>query len=107
MSAYTQGKLLREISVSAAMSKAVLSCKPGDTIASAERLMKENQIRRLPVIDHDGNLVGILSLNDVAQEAAQQRTQKKKEVSDAEVGETLGAICRPRPAREPAVAAAS
>ena len=78
MAAYTQGKLLREIPVSAAMNKSVHSCKPNDTIASAENLMKEKQIRRLPVIDNDGNIVGILSLNDVVERRHRNGRRRRK-----------------------------
>jgi CBS domain-containing protein len=35
-------------------------------IAEAAELMKEREIRRLPVLDHDKRLVGIVSLADVA-----------------------------------------
>jgi len=35
-------------------------------ISEAAELMKEREIRRLPVLDHDERLVGIVSLADVA-----------------------------------------
>jgi CBS domain-containing protein len=35
-------------------------------ITEAARLMKENQVRRLPVLDSDKRLVGIVSLGDLA-----------------------------------------
>jgi predicted transcriptional regulator len=31
-----------------------------------ERVMEKNQIRRLPVVDHDNRIVGIVSLDDLA-----------------------------------------
>ncbi len=31
-----------------------------------ERVMEKNQIRRLPVLDHDNRIVGIVSLGDLA-----------------------------------------
>ena len=93
MAAYIQGRALRDIQVSTAMSDNPLSCSSEDTIATAENLMRDKTVRRLPVIDNDGRLVGLLSLNDIAREAARQRRNGKKEVSDAEVGETLSALC--------------
>lgn len=99
IAAYTRGKPLREIDVAAAMGnggRTVLTCRADDTIATAETILRKNQVRRLPVTDSDGRLVGLLSLNDLACEARRERGQKKKEVSDAEVGETLAAICEHR-----------
>lgn len=65
MSAYTRGKPLSELSVSAAMSTGVVSCRPGDTLRAVMDAMATHQIRRVPVLD-DGILVGIVSLADVA-----------------------------------------
>ncbi len=104
IAAYTQGKSLNEIPVTVAMSQVVQCCRLGDSVSSAERLMREKRVRRLPVIDDDGRLVGILAINDIAQEAAKERKQRRKEVSDAEVGETLSFVCEPR-ARGEAVGA--
>lgn len=49
------------------------------TTAAAAELMGEHQIRRLPVVDDDENIIGILSLGDLA----------VKEGRDARMGETL------------------
>jgi len=93
MAAYLQGRSLRGIHVSSLVANNVVSCSPEDTIAAAENLMRDRTVRRLPVIDGGGHLVGLLSLNDIAREAARQRTNGKKGVGDAEVGETLSALC--------------
>ncbi len=107
MAAYTQGGSLRMLRVSSAMSKKVYSCKPEDTLAAAEELMRANLIRRLPVTDAEGHLVGIISLNDIAREAQSERTRAKKEITIDEVGLTLAAICSPRLPRAVATAAAA
>lgn len=39
---------------------------PGDTVAAAVHAMRENAVRRLPVLDDDGRPVGIVSLGDLA-----------------------------------------
>jgi CBS domain-containing protein len=107
MAAYTQGGSLRMLRVSSAMSEKVYSCKPEDTLAAAEELMREKMIRRLPVTDAQGHLVGIISLNDVAREAEGERARPRKDVTADEVGLTLAAICRPRlPSVIPTAAAA-
>ena len=47
------------------MSKNVVSVLPGDSIEDAATLMVEKRINRLPVIDEEGSLVGILSRRDI------------------------------------------
>ena len=69
MAAYTQGQPLWAISVSSAMSHVVHGCLPGDSLSRAELLMRAHQVRRLPVMGFDGQLIGILSLADLAREA--------------------------------------
>ena len=72
MAAYTQGRPLGEMQVSSAMSRQLFSCRPEDSLAKAEEIMRTNRIRRLPVIDADRHLVGILSLDDIAREATRE-----------------------------------
>lgn len=96
MAAYTQGKALAEIPVSAAMAHKVIACKPGDDIRHAEALMRDSLIRRLPVLDENGRLVGIISLNDIAREAETERRTGVKEVSGQEIVETLAMVSQPR-----------
>ena len=66
MAAYTRGLPLSELAASSAMSTALHSCKPGDSLRSLMDAMAKYQVRRVPVIDEDGKLVGIVSLADVA-----------------------------------------
>lgn len=101
MAAYTQGRPLRDIPVASAMSRRVCSCRPTDTITVALKVLETNQLRRLPVVDADEHLVGLLSLADLAREAAHERGQRAKHVKADTVGEALEAICRPhQPARD-------
>ena len=48
-------------------SKDVVTIDPEQTVEEAARLMAEHQLRRLPVCEEDGKLVGILAQADVAQ----------------------------------------
>jgi len=98
MASYTQGKSLQDIRVRTAMSKELWSCRLNDDLSDAERTMREHQVRRLPVIDARGDLKGILSLSDIAREAAREARDRPKqiEVSYTDVAETLGAINVPR-----------
>ncbi|MGO9057743.1 MAG: CBS domain-containing protein [Candidatus Binataceae bacterium] len=70
MAAYTQGKALEALRVDAAMARKVVSCRAEDDLNSAAQVMRQNQVRRLPVTGSDGTLVGLLSLDDLACEAA-------------------------------------
>lgn len=53
-------------------------------VREAARLMQDNQIRRLVVLNHDKRLVGILSLGDLAVETGDERLSGKtlEEVSE-------------------------
>jgi CBS domain-containing protein len=96
MAAYTQGRPLRELPVRNAMSASLYACKPSDSVEEAEAILRQGKVRRLPVVDESDQLVGIVSLSDVANAAARGRHAKKPAVSELEVAETLAAICEPR-----------
>jgi len=98
MAAYFQNRPLTEIRISDAMSNQIFSCHDDDAIEAAERAMREHQIRRLPVIDEGGRILGILSLNDIALQAERERrsTKGRKAVKSEEVAATLAAVCEPR-----------
>ena len=41
-------------------------CQPQDSVAEALAIMAENRVQRLPVVNAEGQLVGIVSISDVA-----------------------------------------
>ena len=43
----------------------VVSCE-GENLDHCERLMQEHQVRRIPIVDEDGRVMGIVSLADLA-----------------------------------------
>ena len=99
MAALTRGEPLHNIPVAIAMSKEVRACPPDATLAQAEQIMRAGQIRRLPVVDAEGALVGIVSLADLARLAAPEdgaSGRKKRDLSADEVTGTLAAICSTR-----------
>ena len=63
--AVAEGKL--EATVGEIASKDVVSIDPQQSLEEAARLMAQHQIRRLPVCEEDGRLVGIIAQADVAQ----------------------------------------
>jgi CBS domain-containing protein len=95
MAAAMTGKDLSNISVNEVISGAVLGCNSEDDIHQALVTMRENQLRRLPVLDDEGKLQGILSLNDVVLKTEQLQERKAGALS-VDVLETLKAICEHR-----------
>lgn len=93
MDALFQGKALQELRVSEAMSKSLTTCRPSDSLAQAERIMREARVRRLPVVNGDGALLGMVSLADLAREAVREHALPRKEVTETDVGNTLASIC--------------
>jgi len=49
-------------------SREITTVRPTDSVGSAVRLMRERALRRLPVVDAGGIVVGIVSLGDLAVE---------------------------------------
>jgi CBS domain-containing protein len=56
-----------ETQVGQIASKDVVTVDPQQPLEEAARLMAEHQIRRIPVVEEDGKLVGILAQADVAE----------------------------------------
>jgi CBS domain-containing protein len=95
LAAYATGKRLVELHVADVMAKQVVSCLPHDDIAAAELMMRQHQIRRLPVLGFEDQLVGIVSLNDLSRAAARPEAYDRA-LSAAAIEETLAAVCAPR-----------
>jgi CBS domain-containing protein len=52
------------------MSEGIIYCRADEDLADAVHLMEQRQIRRLPVIDDNKRMVGILALGDVSHAGA-------------------------------------
>jgi CBS domain-containing protein len=105
MAGYIQGRSFGEIPVSVAMSRQVYSCRSNEALIEAEETMRSHQVRRLPVLDENDNLVGLISLNDLAREAEREVGRKGRDLSSQEVSATLAAVGSPRGTRALAAAA--
>jgi CBS-domain-containing membrane protein len=68
------------------MSAAVFCCSPGDSVQQAQRVMETHQVRRLPVVDGTGRVVGIVALSDLAMQS----------IAPQRVAQTLRAVSMPR-----------
>ena len=47
-----------------------MALSPEDTVEEAIRLIRERAIRRIPVVDRDGKVAGVVSINDLVRHAA-------------------------------------
>ncbi len=56
------------------MSKSPITAKPATSIMKAAKLMKENGYHRLPVVDDEGKLVGIVSDRDIKEASPSKAT---------------------------------
>lgn len=96
MAAQFRGKSLDQLRVSDAMTEAVRACNPGDSAAHVQAIMAEARVRRLPVVDESEQVVGLISLADLAREAAREHASKEPEITQAEIGQVLAIISEPR-----------
>ena len=103
MAAYTQGKALFELPVTAAMARSVRTVRAEDTVQAVLAVMQQAQVHRTPVVDARGMLVGIISTNDLVRAAA-----NRPAAIDANlVIKALATIGAPRALAVPATATAS
>jgi CBS domain-containing protein len=56
------------------MTKGIVWCGDNDDVSHAANVMQSNHIRRLPVIDKNKRMVGILSLGDLSHTATERTT---------------------------------
>jgi CBS domain-containing protein len=73
----------KAVRVGEAMTPNIVSCLEDDELSKAATLFADHQIRRLPVLNSERQLVGIISLGDLAVrgEDRQQSTAALEEVS--------------------------
>jgi CBS domain-containing protein len=103
MSAFLNGKTLGDIASATARSKNAVCCSEDDDVETVMKQMGSNQVHRMPVVNGDAMLVGILSLNDCAKAyRSGNRSVKAKDISD-----TLASICEHAEQHLPQFAVAS
>jgi CBS domain-containing protein len=68
------GKAPQSTTVREVASTDLVTVDPQQELDEALRLMASHQVRRLPVVEEDGQLVGIVSQADVARQADDKRT---------------------------------
>ena len=92
MAGAMRDRSLAHISVEEMMNKCIYAAEPEEDIEQALQTMREHKIRRLPVLNPEGELEGILSMNDIVLHAKAQNG-KKSPIDYREVVKTYQAIC--------------
>ena len=83
--ATAEGKSPSKTKVSAIMSTYLAYCFEDQEVEEAMSIMESKQIRRLPILNRENRLVGIVSLGDLAMHSGQKEM----------LGETLKEVSRP------------
>lgn len=92
MAAYTRGARLQDLKVGEAMARHVFACRPEDSLETALGLMREHRVRRLPVLDEERRLLGLVSINDLVREVDDWPEGTERDGLALTVLETLSAI---------------
>jgi CBS domain-containing protein len=77
-----------QASVADCMTSDVHSCRPDSPAEEIEETMARHQVRRVPIIDADGRLVGIISQADLALHAGD-------DVTEEDVAHVIEAVSQP------------
>ena len=81
-----EGKDVENTKVSEIMSRDVIVCRTSDSIDFAEKVMHDRQIRRLPVVNDQGELQGFLALAKIVRTEGEQ-----------DAGRVIKGISEPQP----------
>jgi CBS domain-containing protein len=87
----TRRLLTEHISAAQTMTHPIRACLPTDAIGDVLAAMKKSRIRRLVVIDGDGLLQGVISMNDIVLASGRTGAPSAKDIVSA-----LAAICAHR-----------
>jgi len=74
----------------------LVTCRLEDDVRRALEIMRNEGVRRLLVVDSEGKLMGIISLNDLTLAARRGEPSRTNVVTHDELVPTLQAICRHR-----------
>ena len=104
----TKGRLASEVAAGEITSgRPIFTCTSKDSIQDALATMQQQQVRRIPVVNRENRIEGILSISDVVLAAQKEGRGYQEGVSNNEAITTLKAICERRNTEANAAAAAS
>src|SRR5438309_849308 len=79
-----EGRDPDQVKVRDVASKQLITIDPGQDLDEALRKMAQHQVRRLPVVEEDGRLVGVVAQADIARDGDDRRTgQLVEEISES------------------------
>lgn len=93
----TRGRLASDIRVAEVMGNQLYVCEGVEDIHSALKIMRQEKVRRLPVVTSEGLLQGIVSLNDIVLRAEEAKGKHAPELTYEDAMGTIKAICEHRP----------
>lgn len=97
MAAFLNGKPLHDLRVADVMAKTIVTAKVGDRLRTVQELMEKSKIRRLPVVDGERKLVGIVSLHDLVRAAKKEQRRLFPDLRMKDIARTLAEISEPTP----------
>ena len=79
----SEGRDAKSTNVEVVMTRKVVTCFAGDDLQKALNVMAGHQLRRIPVVDNDNKIVGIIAQADVATRVDQpeKTAEMVKEIS--------------------------
>ena len=98
MAAWSQDKPLREIMAGTTMGQPVVTVSEGSTTAELHERLREHQLHRMPIVDANGRLVGIVSHSNLILGGSHAATAAKRTAAAKELLDTLSQIKTPRSA---------
>ena len=72
--AVANGKDITTLTAQDVMTKGVVCCRDTEKVRDVMRTMETKQIRRIPVVDENSHLVGMISLGDISQGLSDKAT---------------------------------
>jgi CBS domain-containing protein len=70
--AVANGRDISKLTARDVMTKGIVYCRDGEELDDALRIMESKKVRRLPVIDENKRMVGMLSLGDISHAASHE-----------------------------------
>jgi len=92
----TRNRLPGEITVADVATHRAICCGADEDVRAALSRMAEHKVRRLPVVDAEGKLVGILSMDDVVDRTRLKPAVKSNDPTSEDVVSTLKKLYAPQ-----------
>lgn len=89
------GRSLRELRVRDSMSSRIFTCLASDSIEDVVRTMGDRRIRRIPVVDRAGRMVGIVAVGDLVRGLVTMLELEERHRLSARLVEALACVSEP------------